>query len=190
VPKPLNRLLPLLLALLAVACGGGTDRGGDGAAAARPLPLPVALAGLEGPRRSLDAASLARAGGGEAMRAELDRLGFVRAAERTLRGARPGAGVTGVTVRALEFESASGAERYVAYVRDRRHELLGRPTHAARLAVGARRGYLLRAPLCGCRHETPLYAGVTAEGRLARWLEVSGPQTTPRAVRRLVARLP
>jgi hypothetical protein len=170
----------LVLCAALAACGSGE-------AAPPPAALPAAAVPyLESSAKPLTPASLAKESGVPELAARLEEWGWDDGSRRYFQGQSQLLQV--VDARALRFESADGAARFLRYVRERPATVLAGGTAAKELAVGARRGWLVVGAPCSCHLATPVLTGVVADGATVTWLEINGPRATRQALRRLLAR--
>jgi len=147
-------LLPAVLLLLAAAACGA-EQAAPPAAAPATLPA-VALPELDSRSRSLDAAALADdAFEPDALAALLSEGGFVAGREREFSGKT--ATFDHVVARTLVFESPSGADAYLGWVRGHGDEVLGRAAPAKVVPPGEG-GVAFTLERCGtCKKELPTF---------------------------------
>jgi hypothetical protein len=91
--------------------------------------------------------------------------------------------------RVLEFESAAGADRYVAWLSDHVEEVIGEANADPALqAPGGGTVYVHEPDPC-CHNETRIFLAVWTEGDRVVTLEVGGPAARASRVPDLIARL-
>jgi hypothetical protein len=173
----------LALALAVTACGGSPSRA---RAPSGVLPA-AAVTGLAVVTQPLTRQDVQKDSTVPDLATRLAGWGYLGGWQRTFQG--ESRRLTLVVSRSLRFRTSPGAAAFVAYM----HQRVGSFYPFAltsRLSLPGRSGWVIRPPLCGCHMATPLVVGVTAQGRKVSWLEINGPQASPRVLTQLLARMP
>jgi hypothetical protein len=176
----MRRLAPILLATVALAaCGSDKEEAGTAPApGGAPATLPAAaLPELDSRARTLDAKALADDSlDPEALGDVLAEAGYVTGSEREFSGKSPT--FDHVVARTLVFESAKGAEAYLAWLRGHAADFLGR-AEAADLSVPGVSGVAFSLARCGtCVKEVPAFLAGWRRGELVLWLLAAGSGTS------------
>jgi len=171
------------LALAITACGSSPARP---AAPSGVLPA-AAVTGLAVTTQPLTSRDVQKDSTAPDLAARLAGWGYLGGWQRTFQG--ESRRLTLVVSRSLQFRTSPGAAAFVAYM----HQMVGRfyPfADTSRLKMPGRSGWVIRPPMCACHMATPLLVGVAARDRKVSWLEINGPQASPRLLTQLLARTP
>lgn len=179
-----------LVTALMAGCGSSAPSMDGTSASGTPSPSPVgpgvaltarvhliardALPELTPQNSLLTAGDLANEAADPAIATQLENDGFLGAAKREFRGNSKS--ITGADSRVLVFETAQGAEDFVAYLSKHAEPFFGGPSIVKPLQVGNASGALIEPPGCGCAGAYPVYAGVVADGPKVLWLKLTGPK--------------
>jgi hypothetical protein len=168
--KPFLAALALGLAL--AGCGAGEE-------AAPPRTLAAgALPELASSARTLDAAALSSdALQPEALASLLEEAGFEAGREREFSGKTKT--FDHVVARTLRFESATGADAYLAWLRGHGKDILGRAA-PAKLTPPGESGVAFTLARCGtCKKELPTFLAGWRRGELVLSLLAAGSGANP-----------
>ena len=187
--RPLTTRFSAILcavALTATACGGA----GAGAETAQPPPVMPASAVPYLPSHAgrLTAADLLKDGVQPGLAGDLSRWDFRSGAQRTFHGRSHNLQL--VVARTLDFGGSTGARAYVAYVKQHAAGIMGADPVVSPLTSGARKGWLFMPAGCACHMAQPAVIGIVSGGDRVSYLEVNGPNATPKALRALLERAP
>lgn len=180
--------LVALIVIGASACGCGAGSHGSGAGQLPATLPPRAVPYLPSTLKPLTPAGLAREAGAPQLRRQLTNWGFLVGADRYFQGESRRLQV--VDSRALQFSTAAGADRFVAFVRRHVAVYLGSFPGIRALRSRGRSGILATAQECQCHLANPAFLGVVAGGRTVTWLEINGPGATSRQLDQLLAAAP
>jgi hypothetical protein len=137
---------------------------------------------------SLTAADLLKDGIQPGLAGDLARWDFRAGAERMFHGRSHKLQL--VVARTLDFGGSTGARAYVAYVKRHAGGIMGADPVASPLVSGSRRGWLFVPAGCACHMAQPAVIGIVSGGHRVSYLEVNGPDATPKALRTLLERAP
>jgi hypothetical protein len=137
---------------------------------------------------ALTRAALAKEAGTPALRERLRSWGFLSGADRYFQGESRQLQV--VDSRDLRFRSATGAARFIAFVRGHASAYLGAYPRLRVLRSDGRIGIIATAQPCTCHLANPAFLGVVARGGTVTWLEINGPGATARRLTQLIAATP
>lgn len=176
------------LAVIAISAGLAACGGSPSGAAVPGRPVGVlpagAIAGLPAVTTQLTAAAVQKTAGQAGLAARLRGWGYTGGWQRTFQG--ESRRLTLVVSRSLTFTTRAGATAFVSYLDQ--HVGAFYPYALSRpLTLPGQAGWLIRPPMCACHMAEPLVVGVTAAGRLVRWMEINGPRATARVLSRLLA---
>ncbi len=156
--------LVLAAAFALAACGAGS--------AAPPRIAPDLLPGSPGDPLVLDASALAeQAVHPDRLEELLQSAGFVVGSERTFSAPRP---ARRALARVLVFDSAAGAEEYLAWVRENAGELVGEVAEQTPLELPGEPFLLLHEPGGCCPKERDNFVTAWRRGSTVLYLEVTG----------------
>jgi hypothetical protein len=190
------RLLAVAMGALAIAgCGSTTPGDGSGAAVisaphvAAPATLPAeAVSYLPSTTKPLSVGFLAREAGAPQLRAQLGAWGFLDGADRYFQGESHRLQV--VDSRTLRFRSSGGASSFVQFMRGHLSSYIGLVATIRRYHRSGRTGFVAKGQPCACHLAQPAFLAIVARGQTVTWLEINGPEATPRALSSLIARAP
>ncbi|HXY71617.1 MAG TPA: hypothetical protein VEM41_03670 [Actinomycetota bacterium] len=111
--------------------------------------------------------------------------GYLDGRERTFQG--ESRRLTTVISRSLVFRSATGARRYVAFVRAHATQYFGVATGVGSLTSEGRTGWVFSPPPCACHLANPVLVGVLDDGSNVVWLDINGPKATRALLVQLLA---
>jgi hypothetical protein len=174
-----------LLAVCLAACGSS---GAVDAVAPPPTLSPRAVPYLPSKLRRLSAAQLSREAGTPVLRRDLRSWGFLAGADRYFQGESRQLQV--VDSRMLRFKSATGADKFVGFIRRHASVFLGSYPAMREFSSRGRSGILATAQECTCHLANPAFLAVVARGGSVTWLEINGPGATAARLARLIAVAP
>ena len=185
----------LVAGLVAAACATdptvpvppATGQGDASVGALEPIP-PAALPGRPAAPVTLDAVTVAM---DAAEVSELESLlldaGFVVGTQRQF--SRTGAGRRRIVARVLAFETAEGADRYLAWLSDNVDDVIGEAAPNDALAAPADGIVFEHEPNPCCHSETRIFLVMWNRGRTVVTLQVDGPAARASAVPELSSQL-
>ena len=152
-------------------------------------PIPTtALPGNTADPIDLDAASIARDAVDVAgLEALLDEAGFVGGTQRQFSRVRGGR--RRILARVLSFETAEGAGRYLAWLRDHADEVIGDAAPNADLRVPSHGVVLVHEPNPCCHNETRMFLAMWHRGSTVVTIQIAGEGARESDVPDLLARL-
>jgi|SRR5262245_839464 len=184
----------LIAGLLATACASDPTVpvpspvvAGGSAPALDPIPQ-GALPGHAAAPVSLDAGTIAMdavdvSGLGDL----LDDAGYVGGTQRQF--SRTGAGRRRIVARVLTFETADGANRYLAWLNEHVQDMIGKAAPNDALGAPADGTVFEHEPNPCCHSETRIFLAAWSRGRAVMTLQVDGPAARASAVPELVSQL-
>lgn len=131
---------------------------------------------------------LAREAGAPALRGQLGAWGFLDGADRYFQGQSRQLQV--VDSRMLRFRRATGADKFIAFVRAHASVYLGSFPGMRGFSSRGRSGILVTAQECSCHLANPAFLAVIARGGNVTWLEINGPGATAARLAQLIAAAP
>lgn len=165
----MRRFVPLLALIVLAACGSDERE-----TASTPAALPAhALPELESRARALDAETLAADSlDPETLADVLAEAGFVTGSEREFSGKTRT--FDHVVARTLVFQSPTGADMYLGWLRGHGADFLGR-AEAADVSVPGESAVAFKLAQCGtCMKEVPAFLAGWRQGRVVLWLLAAG----------------
>lgn len=184
----------LVAGLVAASCGPepSSEPVSPAGPTAPTLTIPAAaLPGAAAEPVALDVATLASDASEPADQDELEAVlaeaGFVTGVERLFSRTIPGR--RRATVRVLAFETAAGAERYVAWVLEHPDALIGEAEADPTLGVPSGGAAFVHEPNPCCHNDSRILLAVWADGSTVFTLEVGGPSARRADVPKLLERL-
>jgi hypothetical protein len=156
---------------------------------AAPATLPAeAVSYLPSTNKPLSVGFLTREAGAPQLRAQLGAWGFLAGADRYFQGESHRLQV--VDSRTLRFRSGGGASSFVKFMRGHLSSYIGLTATIRRYNTSGRTGFVAKGQPCACHLAQPAFLAVVARGPTVTWLEINGPEATPRALSSLIARAP
>ena len=183
----LRKVIPLLLALLALACNdtatvGGAPPPGASVGVAIP-PLPLGHMHMTETTKTAEEASV-DVTDSEAMQTILDGAGLVGVRERVYTGGR--GSYSRVVVRAWEFNDESGAGAFHGWLKTNGGtDVIG----DAKAADGPTPVFFVHEPSGCCHEETPIYLASWQKGNVVWTVVASGPRIQTQPVVQLVQKI-
>src|SRR5262245_17063509 len=164
-----------------------TQQGDAPVGALEPIP-PAALPGHPAAPVTLDAGTVAMdAVDASELESLLQEAGFVGGTQRQF--SRTGAGRRRIVARVLTFETADGADRYLAWLHDHAEDVIGKAAPNDELAAPADGTVFEHEPNPCCHSETRIFLAAWNRGRTVVTLQVDGPAARASAVPELLSQL-
>ena len=176
------------LSVVLVACAGPASvRSAPSthvAVAAMPVLTSSAVPGVPSVTTALTVGELAKDASIPALASKIASWGYLDGRQRTFQG--ESRHLTLVVSRSLVFADPTGARSFVAFVRANAAPYFGGVTQVRRLVAQDRSGWIFTPPPCACHMASPAFIGVLDARSHVVWLEINGPDATPKVLVRLL----